>query len=152
MVAHFPYICANGHCINHCASAMRQQKVHLLVAVGHGGRRRQGFLSLAAWKGTAPSTTALSAITSTPRTSRATTPREGDGHYYYPTQQCGRSEESLPKVDKKTFFQIGISTISQFLQPKKFFDHQEGISDQKGWKSLPEVEEFQLLGNNLQYS
>jgi hypothetical protein len=72
-----------------------------------------------------------------------------NGHYYYPTQQCGRSEESSPEVDKKTFFQLGISTISQFLQPKKIFNHQDGISDQKGWKSLPEVEKFHLLGTSL---
>jgi hypothetical protein len=49
-------------------------------------------------------------------------------------------------VDKKTFFQLGITTISQFLQQKKI-NNQEGISDQKGWKSLPEVEKFQLLDN-----
>jgi hypothetical protein len=104
---------------------------------------------LGAWEGITLSTMALSTITSTPATSRATMAltREGEGHYYYPTQQCGQSEESSPKVDKKTIFQLGISTISQFLQPKKIFDHQEGISDQKGQKSLPEVENFQLLGN-----
>jgi hypothetical protein len=43
--------------------------------------------------------------------------------------------------------EIGISTISQFLQPKMIFNPLEGIFDQKGRKSLPEVENFQLLGN-----
>jgi hypothetical protein len=132
---------------DHGALAMQQRKVHLLVVVGHGGQRWWGFWLLAAQKGTPPSTTALSAITSTPMTSRVTMTamREGDGHYYYPTQQCGRSEESSPKVDKKTFFQLGISTISQFQQPKVIFDHQEGISDQKGRKSLPEVEKISIV-------
>jgi hypothetical protein len=44
---------------------------------------------------------------------------------------------------KSTF--IRISTKSPILQPKNMFDLQEGISDQKGRKSLPEVEKFQLL-------
>jgi hypothetical protein len=138
-----------GITFDHRASAMRQRKVHLLVAVGHGGQRRRGFGLLAAREGIAPSITASSAITSTPATTwaTATATREGDGHYYYPKQQCGQFEESSPEVDKKTFFQIGISTISQFLQHQKFFDPQEEISDQKGRKSIPEVENFQLLGN-----
>ncbi len=54
--------------------------------------------------------------------------------------------ESSPKADKKTFFKLGISTISQFLYSKKIFDHQKGISGQKGQKSCPEVDKFQLLG------
>jgi hypothetical protein len=138
---------------DHRASATRKQKVHLLVAVGHGGQWWWGFWSLTAREGIAPSTTASSAITSTPATSRATmtATREGAGHYNYPMQQCSRSEEFSPKVDKKIFFQLGISNISPFLQPKNIFDPQEGISDQKDQKSLPEVEKNQLIGN-LWYS
>ncbi len=134
---------------DHRALAMRQRKVCLLVTVGHGGQWQQGFGLLTTREGIALSTTTSSAITSTPVTRRATMTamREGDGHYYYPMQRFSRSEESSPKVDKKTFFQLGISTISQLLQPKKIFDHQEGISDLKGWKSYPEVKIFQLLVN-----
>jgi hypothetical protein len=51
-------------------------------------------------------------------------------------QQCGRLEESSPEVDKKTFLQLGSS--NNFYSQKKN-QPQEGISDQKGWKSLPEA-------------
>jgi hypothetical protein len=88
---------------------------------------------LAAREGIALPTTALSAITSTPMTSKGTTTtmREGDRHYYYPMQQCSQSEESSPKVDKKTFFQLGISTVSQFLLPIKIFDLRKRFLTQK---------------------
>jgi hypothetical protein len=111
---------------DHCASAMGQRNVHLLVAVGHGGQWRQGFWLLAAWKETAPSTVASIAITST-----CYHDRDEGGRWALLLSDAAMwpSEESSPKVDKRIFFQLGISTISKFLQPKKIFDHQEGISD-----------------------
>jgi hypothetical protein len=60
---------------------------------------------------------------------------------------CGenQSRRLCAQLIKKS--RLGISTIFSISTAKKDFRPQEGISDQKGRKSIPEVEKFQLMGN-----
>jgi hypothetical protein len=77
-------------------------------------------------------------------TTAATATREGDGHCYL---LDSRRSVLPPLLSPPKTLLVGISMKSPNLSPKKIFAPLEGIFALLVQKSLPEVQQFQLLGN-----